>query len=207
MKKHMLPLAIAMLAGVPLLATAQQGMHAMSMQDRSARACAMGMHAMMMGLAGDGMMGEGMMRPGQRRMGDTTGGMRRGERGDEMRGRMGGMMNDSSMMAEVQSRLGLSDAQLQQMRDIHQRACTAAQPHLQAAMQAGQAAMQALQGDNPSLDHFEDQLDKASKHMVAAQVEMAKGVLEARKVLTPAQRQQLDQMHQQMMRGGRQPSR
>lgn len=193
MKKPMLPFAIAMLAGAPLLAAAQQPM---SMQNQSARACAMGMHAMMMGMSGDGMMGEGMMRPGARRMDDTTGGMR----GEEMRGRMGGMMNDSSMMMEMQSRLGLSDAQLQQMRDIHRRACTAAQPHLQEAMQARQAAMQALTGDKPSLDHFEDQLDKASKHMVKAQVEMAKGVIDARKVLTPAQRQQLDQMHQQMMR-------
>ena len=203
MKKHMLPLAVAMMAGVPLLAAAQQDTRSMSVNP-SARACAMGMHAMMMGMAGDGMMGEGMMRPGAGRMRDTMGGMR-GERGDEMRDRMGrGMMNDSSMMAEMQSRLGLSDAQLQQMRDIHQRACTAAQPHLQEAMQARQAAMQALQGDKPSLDHFEDQLDKANKHMVMAQVELAKGVLAARKVLTPAQRQQLDQMHHQM-RGGMNP--
>jgi Spy/CpxP family protein refolding chaperone len=105
----------------------------------------------------------------------------------------------------MSSELGLSDAQMQQMRTIHQRACAAAQPHMTLAMQAHQAAMQALQGDKPNLDHYEDQLDKAAKHMVAAQVEMAKGMLEFRKSLTPTQRQKLDQMHQQMMQGGMRP--
>ena len=140
-----------------------------------------GMHGMMMGMMGDGMMRD---RPG---------------------GQPGAMMNDSSMMAQMTSELGLSDAQMQQMRTIHQRACAAAKPHMTLAMQAHQAAMQALQGDKPNLDHFEDQLDKASKHMVEAQVEMAKGMIEFRKSLTPAQRQKLDQMHQRMMQGGMRP--
>ncbi len=140
-----------------------------------------GMHGMMMGGMGEGMM--------------------RGQPG----GQMGPMMNDSSMMARMTSELVISDAQVQQMRTIHQRACAAAQPHMTLAMQAHQAAMQALQGDKPNLDHYEDQLDKAAKHMVAAQVEMAKGMLEFRKSLTPTQRQKLDQMHQQMMQGGMRP--
>jgi Spy/CpxP family protein refolding chaperone len=102
----------------------------------------------------------------------------------------------------MSSELGLSDAQLQQIRTIHQRACAAAQPHVTLAMQAHQAAMQALEGDKPSLDHFEDQLDKAAKHMVEAQVEMAKGMIDVRKALSPTQRQKFDQMHRQMMQGG-----
>lgn len=118
---------------------------------------------------------------------------------------MGGMMNDSSMMDRMRSELGLSDAQMQQMRTIHERACAAAQPHMTEAMQAHQAAMQALQGDKPNLDHYEDQLEKAAKHMVKAEVEMAKGMIEFRKSLTPAQRQKLDEMHQQMMQGGMRP--
>ncbi len=188
MNTRMLPLALVML-GAPLLASAQQ-------QNQWARACSMGMHAMMLGT-----MDDGMMRPPRERMGDTT----PGRMGERMRGGMDGMMNDSSMMARMQSRLGLSDEQEQQLRKIHERACTAAQPHLQAAMETRQAAMRALQGDNPSLDHVEDQLDTAGKHMVEAQVEMAKGVLAARKVLTPAQRQQLEQLHQEMMQGRMNP--
>ena len=201
MNGHMLKLAVVMVAGSALAAAAQQPSARMEMQNQPAMACMMAMHGMMMG---EGMPG-GMMPPGQGRM--------RGMRG-EMRGmkdssHMGAdsshvaeMMNDSSHMARMRSELGLSDAQTQQLHTIVQRACTAAQPHMALAMKAHEAAMQALQGDNPSLDHFEDQLENASKHMVAGQVEMAKGMIEIRKALTPAQRQKLDRMHQQMMQRG-----
>jgi Spy/CpxP family protein refolding chaperone len=175
-------LAIAALAASPVLASAQQPTPPANMQNRSAM-CSM--HAMM-----TGEMGGGMMRPDQ------------GPPGSRMRDQMGGAMNDSSMMMRMSSELGLSDAQLQQIRTIHQRACAAAQPHMTMAMQAHQAAMQALEGDKPSLDHFEDQLDKAAKHMVIAQVEMAKGMIDVRKALSPAQRQKFDEMHRQMMQGG-----
>ena len=203
MKNHMLQLAVVMVAGSALAAAAQQPSAGMKMQNQPGMPCMMAMHGMMMG---EGMPG-GMMPPGQ--------GPMRGMRG-EMRGmndsshmgammdpsHMRGMMNDSSHMAQMRSELGLSDAQMQQLHTIAQRACTAAQPHMTLAMKAHQAAMQALQGDNPNLDHFEDQLDNAAKHMVAGQVEMAKGMIEIRKALTPAQRQKLDQMHQQMMKSG-----
>ena len=188
MKTRVLELAVAILAGYPLLATAQQPTRPMPMQNQSAMTCPMGMHGMMMG-----MMGDGMMRPGQ---GPMRGGMG---------GQMGPMMNDSAMMVQMRSQLGLTEAQLQQLRTIHQRACAAAQPHMTMAMQAHQAAMKTLTGDNPNLDAFEDQLDKGAKHMVAAQVEMAKGMIEFRKSLTPTQRQKLDQMHQQMMQSGMRP--
>jgi Spy/CpxP family protein refolding chaperone len=182
MKKHLLGLAIAMLTGSALTAAAQQPTQPMDMQNPTAMPCMMAMHGMMMG---DGM-GDEMMRPGERPRG-------------EMRGPRG-VMNDSAHMAQMRSELGLSEAQMQQLHGIVQRACTAAQPHMTMAMQAHQAAMQALQGDNPKLDQFEDQLDNAAKHMVAAQVEMAKGMIEVRKALTPAQRQKLDEMHQKMMK-------
>ena len=178
MNKAMLQLAVAMLAGCASLMAAQQPAH--PMQNQSAMACPVDMHGMMMGMMGDGMM--------------------RGQTGGQM-----GAMNDSSMMVQMRSELGLSDAQMQQMHTIHQRACAAAQPHVTLARQAHQGAMQALQGDRPNLDHFEDQLDKAAKHMVEAQVEMAKGMIEFRKTLTAAQRQKLDQMHQQMMQGSGMP--
>ncbi|HEX2601574.1 MAG TPA: Spy/CpxP family protein refolding chaperone [Gemmatimonadaceae bacterium] len=156
----------------------------------------MAMHGMMMG----GGMGGGMMPPDHAQMD----GMRNMNDSSRMHERMNGahmreMMSDSAHMAQMRSQLGLTDAQMQQVHNIVQRACTAAQPHMALAMQAHQAATQALEGDNPNLDHFEDQLENAAKHMVAAQVEMAKGMIEARKSLTPAQRQKLDQMHKQMM--------
>jgi Spy/CpxP family protein refolding chaperone len=212
MKNHMLQHAVAMLAGSAPAAAAQQPSGPMETQNQPGMACMMAMHGMMMGEAMPG----GIMPPGQGRMRGMRGGMRGMNDSSHMRGmndsshmgammdssHMGGMMNDSSHMAQMRSELGLSDAQMQQLHTIVQRACTAAQPHMMLAMKAHQTAMQALQGDNPNLDHFEDQLDNAAKHMVAAQVEMAKGMIESRKALTPAQRQKLDQMHQQMMQRG-----
>ena len=182
MIKRMLPLVAAMVAGAPLVAAAQQPTHPMSsmhMQAQSAMPC--DMHAMMMGP----MMG-----------GERMGGRRMG------RG-MGDMMNDSSMMARMRSELGLTDAQMEQMSAMRQRACADAQPHMQMAMQAHEAAMQALEGDHPNVDHFEDQLDKAAKHMVEAQVAMAKQMIAFRNSLSPEQRQKLDQMHQRMLQGSR----
>lgn len=183
MKKHMLQIAIAILAGSALAAAAQQPTRPVEMQNDGSMPCMMAMHRMMMGAGAP----SGMMPPDQ------------GQRGG-LRGEGREMMNDSAHMAEMRSQLGLSEAQMQQFHAIVQRACSAAQPHMTMAMQAHQAAMQTLQTDNPKIDQFEDQLDKAAKHMVAAQVEMAKGMIEVRKALTPAQRQKLDQMHRQMMR-------
>ena len=171
MIRSMVALVAAMLAGVPLVPAAQRPTHAMHMQ-QSAMPC--DMHGIMMGPMG----GEMGAKPSRRR----------------------GAMTDSSMMAEMHAQLGLTDAQMQQMRAIHQRACAAAQPHLDMAMQAREAAMRVLQGDQPNLDAYKDQLDKAAKHMVEAQVELAKGMIEFHKILTPAQRQKMEQMHQRMMK-------
>ena len=173
MTKRTLPLVVAMLTAASLAAAAQQPTHPMHAQNQTAMPCDM-----------HGMMGS----PMQERMSGQMGGM---------------MMNDSSMMVHMRAELDLTDAQMQQMHAMHQRACTAAEPHMRLAMQAQEAAMKALEGDHPSLDHYEDQLEKAAKHMVAARVEMAKAMLEFRKGLTPAQRQKMDQMHQRMMQGGR----
>jgi Spy/CpxP family protein refolding chaperone len=188
MKMRMLQLAAALLGAFPLLAAGQQPTRPRPRQNQSAMTCPMGMHGMMMGP-----MGDSMMRGGQREMGGVKG------------GQMGAMMNDSAMMVQMRSQLALTDAQVQQLRAIHQRACAAAQPHMTMAMQAHQTAMKLLTGDNPNLNAFEGQLDNGAKHMVKAQVEMAKGMIEFRKALTPAQRQKLDQMHQQMMQGGMRP--
>jgi Spy/CpxP family protein refolding chaperone len=188
MKRLLIPIAVAILTGSPLVAAAQQPTRPMRMQNQSPMPCPMGMHGMMMG-----MMGNNMMRPqqGQGRA------MMRGQRGN----RMGGMMSDSSLMVQMKSQLGLSDEQLQKQRTIQQRTCAAAQPHMRLAMQAHQAAMQALQGDSPDMAAYKGQLDQAARHMVEAQVEMAKGMVEFRESLTAEQRRKLDQMHQQMMRG------
>jgi len=117
-----------------------------------------------------------------------------------MEGQKAGM-TDASMMTEMRSQLGLTDAQMKQMHAIHDRACAAAQPHLELAMQAHQAAMKALHADPPNLSTYKDQLETGAKHMVEAQVELAKGMVEFHKDLTPAQRQKMDQMHQKMMQG------
>ena len=191
MKRHLIPIAVAILTGSPLVAAAQQPTRPMRMQNQSSSPCPIGMHGMMMGMMG--MMGNDMMRP-QQGQGPA---MMRGQRGN----RMGGMMNDSSLMVRMKSQLGLSDEQMQKLRTVHQRTCAAAQPHMRLAMQAHRAAMQALQSDNPDMAAYEGQLDQAAKHMVEAQVEMAKGMVEFRESLTAEQRRKFDQMHQQMMRG------
>ena len=188
MKKHIVTVAVTMLAG-SALAAAQQPTGPIQMQNESGMPCMTAMHGMMMG---QGMPGE-MMPPGQAHK-DGHGQMQ-GTNDSSRRG----MMSDSSHMAEMKSQLNLTDAQLQQLHTIVEHACTAAQPHLTMAMQAHQAAIKGLNRDNPNLDQFEDRLESAAKHMVAAQVEMAKGMIEVRKALTPAQRQKLDQMHEQMM--------
>ena len=192
MKRRLIPIAIAILTGSPVVAAAQQQTRPMRMQSQSSMACPMGMHGMMMGMMG--MMGNDMMRS-QQGQGHA---MMRGQRGN----RTGGMMYDSSMMAHMKSQLGLSDEQMQKLRTIRQRTCAAAQPHMKLAMQAHQAAMQALQSDNPDMAAYKGQLDQAATYMVEAQVEMAKGMVEFRNSLTTEQRRKLDQMHQQMLCGG-----
>lgn len=176
MDRYVILVVATMLAGAPAVAVAQQPSHPMPMRNQAAMPC--DMHGMMMGAMMTAPMGGRM-------------------KGAAMAGRT---MSDSSMMDRMRSELGLTDAQVQQMSAMEQRACADAQPHMQFAMQAHQAAMQALQGDHPNLDAFEDQLDKAAKHMVEAQVAMAKQMLAFRDSLTPAQRQKLDAMHQGMMR-------
>ena len=196
MKKQMIQLATAMFAGSALMAGAQQPTRPMQMQNSPAMECMMAIHSMM----GEGMRG-GMMRPGEGPMAAM-----RGEPREMMHdsSHIPGMMNDSSHMAQMRSELGLTEPQMQQLHTILQRACSAAQPHMTLALQAHKAAMQGLHGDNPSLDHFEDQLENAAKHMVAAQVEMAKGMIDVHKALTPEQRQKMDQMHKEMMKGNSQ---
>ena len=196
MKRRLIPIAVAMLTGSPFVAAAQQQTGPMRMQNHSSMACPMGMHGMMMGMMG--MMGHEM---GHDMMGSRQGqgrAMMSGQRGN----RTGGMLNDSSLMVRMKSQLGLSDEQMQKLRTIHERSCAAAQPHMRLAMQAHQAAMQDLQGENPDMDAYKGQLDQAAGHMVQAQVEMAKGMVEFRNSLTAEQRRKLDQLHQQMMRGG-----
>ena len=214
MSRRILSLVIVTLATAPLVAAAQQSTQPVYRQNQSAPPCAM--HAMMMGPMMMGPMMGGAMR-------DTMGGQMRERMGrmpgdTMMMGRMPGdtmmrrmpadsmmvrMNTDSSMMAEMRSQLNLTDAQVQQMRAIHQRACAAAAPHMQLAMQAHDAAMKALASDN--LNAYRQQIENAAKHMVEAQVELAKGMIEFHKSLTPAQRQKMEQMmeqmHERMMRG------
>ena len=183
-------LAAALLLFAPYLLAAQQPGRPTRPQNQMGQCSMMGgMHDMMMGMMPDHPMPMGGQRPGMQGMQGMQG----------MKGMQGGGMSDSMHLSQMRSELGLSDAQMQQIRAIHQRTCTAAQPHLTMAMQAHEQAMQALQGESPNIDTFHKQLQQAAAHMVEAQTEMAKGMLEAHKVLTPEQRQKMDRMRQQMM--------
>ncbi len=109
---------------------------------------------------------------------------------------MGGMMGMMGMMAPhgaqeilaMRQALGLSDAQVQQLRTIAGQASQAARPHMQEAMQAHHAAMQALEADPPDPTRFQTQLQAAANHFVEAQAALARSAVQALAVLTPEQR-------------------
>lgn len=180
MSRRLLPLVVAMMAAVPLVATAQSSTQPVYKANASDQPCMM--HDMMMGPM-MGMMGGSMA--DHQKMAAMKMNMRK--------------MTDASVMQDMRKQLNLTDAQVKQMQDIHQRACAAAAPHMKLAMDAHMAAMQALASDN--LDAFKTQASAAAEHMVAAQVEFAKGMIEFHKSLTPEQRQKMDAMHQKMTRG------
>ena len=146
----------------------------------------MAMHPMggMQGMHG----GPGM--PGMRGMGDM-----RGMRGFGPGGRMGGpggmRMMHMQMMAE---HLGLSDAQREKMRDIHERA---QRGHIQARADIQIARMdlhKLLREDHVDRGAVDSQIDKISRlRTEQAHAHMA-AMLDAREVLTPDQRAKAKEM-------------
>lgn len=128
-----------------------------------------------------------------------------------MGGLMGGMME--GMMAPqgaqdllaMRQALGLTDAQVQQLRTIADQSAPAVRPHMEAAMQAHHAAMQAMEADPPDVARFQTELQAAANHFVEAQVARARSAVQALAVLTPEQRANvrfaMRLQHARMMQG------
>lgn len=109
------------------------------------------------------------------------------------RGTMGMGMHGPGMILALKTSLGLSDAQVQQIEKIRDDTRATVHKNMQAAMQAHQAAMQALMTDNPDVGAYQKNLQQAANDFVAAQVAMAQSYVNARKALTAAQLQKLDE--------------
>jgi Spy/CpxP family protein refolding chaperone len=121
-------------------------------------------------------------------------------------GMMGMGMHGPGMILALQSSLGLSDTQVQQIQKIRDDARTAVQKDMQQAMQAHHVAMQALMNDNPDTAAYQKNLQQAANDFVSAQVAMAQAYVNAREALTADQRQKLDEgaamIHDLMEQGG-----
>jgi Spy/CpxP family protein refolding chaperone len=75
---------------------------------------------------------------------------------------------------------------------------------MEAAMEAHRTAASILETETPDLTAYATALNQAADHMVMAHVTMTRTALEARDLLTPEQREQLDEgmSHGPGMHGG-----
>ncbi|HUG40870.1 MAG TPA: Spy/CpxP family protein refolding chaperone [Longimicrobiales bacterium] len=108
------------------------------------------------------------------------------------------------MLLQHREALGLSADQMSRLEALQVRARETAMPHMQPAMQTHMAAAELLKGDAPDFQGYEASLREAADHMVRAHVAMARVAVDARRVLTPEQRDRLDELGRGMMGGGEQ---
>lgn len=201
--RWMATLALAVLGAAP--ATAQQrqqggerptmgsGMmqmcHMMEGGDATGRTMMRGQrgmpgHGQMMGtgMMAGGMMGAGMMGDAEM-MGGGMMGM----------GMMGMMGTSPAALLGAADRLELTPEQTSRLEELAQRAEQDLQQHMQPVMDAHARAAEALQGEAPDLQAYEQALHEASGRMVQAHVAAARTAVEAREVLTPEQREQVQE--------------
>lgn len=105
------------------------------------------------------------------------------------------------MLLQHREALGLSADQVSRLEALQVRARETAMPHMQPAMQTHTAAAELLKADAPDFQGFEAKLREAADHMVRAHVAMARVAVDARRVLTPEQRDGLDELGRGMMGG------
>lgn len=107
-----------------------------------------------------------------------------------------------AMLLRVQKALGLSPAQVAQIRQLQQQSANATREHMREAMEAHQHAEQLLRSDAPDMTALEAAAKLAAEHTALAHVAMIRAGVEARKVLTAEQRQKLQtgmaMMHEMM---------
>ena len=180
MSTHMMIAATALMGALASPAGAQQHQHAQEDGDAMTGACPM-MHAM------GGQMMDGMGEMGMH-------GMESPMMGSGMMGTMGATHAGPGMILGASDALELTPAQIDQLQALQERGGAEHREHMQAAMSACQDASAALAGAAPDLDAYAAQLNEAADHMVVAHVAMTRTALEAHELLTPEQRERLDDM-------------
>jgi Spy/CpxP family protein refolding chaperone len=110
-----------------------------------------------------------------------------------MMGMMQLMHAQPAMLLEAAEALDLTSEQTQQLTALRDRARPEHEQHQEAATAAHRAAAAALEGDAPDLDAYAAALGQASDHMVMGHVAMTRTALEARQILTPEQREKLQE--------------
>ena len=170
-----------------LLMSATVGVEAQMHQHGQAQdSASMGMvRGMMMGgMMGQGMMGQGMMRM----MGQGMGMMPTGGPGP-------------MMVLRLRDQLELTEEQVRTLETIQQEVRSRMEGTMQAMMATHRTAVEALEGADPDLDAYRRHLEGLADMMVEAHVAMARASLETRRVLTPEQRETLEEHRMQMMEG------
>lgn len=173
----------AIVMGVGVGVEAQTHQHAQE-QDSASMQMAHGM--MMGGMMGQGMMGEGMM---------------------EMMGQGMAMMATGGpgprMVLRLRDELELTPEQVRSLEALQEEAGSHMEGGMmQSMMAAHRNAAETLKEDDPDLDAYRRGLEDLAEMMVEAHVSMARAALEVRTVLTPEQRQKLEEQRMKMMEGG-----
>lgn len=103
-----------------------------------------------------------------------------------------------AMILHHKQELGLNAAQVTRLETLQNEAQPVCMRHMQLAMAGHQAANQLLEAAAPDFTTYAAKLKETTAHMVEGQVAMAKAGVAAREVLTPAQRQTLKTLMEQM---------
>lgn len=114
-----------------------------------------------------------------------------------------GMM--THMLPEMREELGLSDEQVQSLREHRSRAMEAAAAHMEEAMAYRRQLQSMMHEETADMDRMEELVRQMAERRADAQAAMMRAHMEMRDALTPEQRQRMQsmepgQMQQMMMR-------
>ena len=173
MRLYTIAFTVAALGATAAMLVQQHAQNA----DMSAMRCGAGMEGMMHGMPKGhamGMMKSGMMMHGM--MGPPT----------------------PAMILHHKDDLALSATQVTQLESLQKQAEPACTQQMQAGMTSYRAANEMLQASTPDYNAYTAKLKDACAQMMEARVTLAKAAVGARAVLTPAQREKLTGMMEQM---------
>ncbi len=111
-----------------------------------------------------------------------------------MHGMMGMMTMHAGpgMVLALAEPLGLSDAQLERIQDVHQETQQAAWRHMRQAMEVMQDAADLVRGETPDLDAYEARLRDAAEHGVLGHMARARAMVRVYDILIAGQQEKLE---------------